>query len=265
MTPTFRAALRQQAHQANLHALGDPQHMSDDFRNIYTTLTYGLSTEETKLIVQPPPLELMILVVRNMMYPELLSASIPDLLEVLSNVEKWRKIANGRAGYALANDEYWPHYNKPYSSGLTDKDRKVLKFIVDAHEVTRTHYVEILMQYCNLHLCHIWTSKSLVDVEYFAQVFQSYFSQDTVKLCPPLKELTQDELAQFTDVKKEWTEFIAECARSGYSTQPNVKLPSQEQVCKRTEAYLVLVQKQVDTLERIFDEDAYESRLGTLS
>ncbi|KAJ3737598.1 hypothetical protein DFJ43DRAFT_1045404 [Lentinula guzmanii] len=265
MEVSVRAALRQQAHQANIHTSQNKQEMAQDFRNIYSTLTCGLSSEETKLAVMPPPPELMTLLVRNMIYPDILSAFIPDLLEVLSNVEKWRKIANARACHALMCDEYWPHYDKPYPSGLTNSDRKVLQVISNAQEVTRTKYIEILKQYCNLHLYNIWTSQSPVDAEHFTQVFQSYFASDTTELYLSLRDLTPTEKTQFTEVKKGWVEFITECAKNGYSVQPNVQTTNQEQLAARTEAYLVLVQKQIDSLERIFDEDAYKYRVCGVS
>ncbi|KAJ4483600.1 hypothetical protein J3R30DRAFT_1807562 [Lentinula aciculospora] len=262
MEVSVRAELRHQAYQANLRASQNKPEMNQDFRNIYTDLTNGLATEESKLAAKPPPPELMILVVRNMIYPDILSAYIPDLLEVLSNIEKWRGRAHGRAGRALACDMYWPQYFKPYPSGLTDSDRNVLQYIFDAHEVTRTKYIEILEQYCHSHLCYIWTAQFPVNEKHFTQVFQSYFSPDKSKLCLALQDLTSDEVSRFTEVKKEWAEFVARCATDGYSAEPNVEIPNRERLVVRTEAYLVLVQKEVDTLERIFNDDAYKYRVG---
>ncbi|KAF8829408.1 hypothetical protein HHX47_DHR3000873 [Lentinula edodes] len=252
MEASYRAELRRQAHQANTRASTDKLHIQEDFRNIYNwfdfapaTLTEGLSSEESKLAAKPPPPELMMLVVRNMIYPNILSAYIPDLLEVLSNIEKWRARANGRAGRALACDGYWPHYHKQYPSGLTDSDRKVLQVISDAHEVTRTKYVEILKQYCNLVTYQVETT----------EIFQSHVLGFSTYLTP-------DELVKLWEVRKEWADFVAECMASGYSAQPHVRVPNQEQIVAQTEAYLVLVQKEVDALERIFNEDAYKYRVG---
>ncbi|KIK61204.1 hypothetical protein GYMLUDRAFT_243856 [Collybiopsis luxurians FD-317 M1] len=248
---TVRVELRRLAHNSRAHSF-------QDFKNIYSFISEHLSAEDSKLAVKAPPPELLAQLGRNLIHPDILVECIPDLLEALANIERWRRKVWERADLVLVSDKYW----HDYSTGLTETDKRVLQAIVDSHEVIRINFVEISRQYCHWHLHHIWAHGS---VNEFLQTFNRYFPMlaNTAQAYPFLQHLDAPETSKFADSGKVWVKFISDWLTklTEGGPDPKVEVRTEEELQRETTAYLTLVQKQIDTLEKILDKEKYEYRI----
>ncbi|KAE9399766.1 hypothetical protein BT96DRAFT_919945 [Gymnopus androsaceus JB14] len=238
--------------------------MQEDLQNIYIFCKQSVSSEESKLSVKAPPAELLIITLRNLIFPCIVLSFIPETLDVLSGIEAWRIKAEKIADQALVSEEYWPNYKVDYPSGLTDDDRRVLRGIVDAHKVERANYVEITKQYCQLHLHNTWTSSS---VEQFIKILRKYFpslapATNPNEPYPFLQSFSPAELSSFAELKRSWVELIQQITKGNF-VQPEIRVPTEVELQAMTESYLVHVQEQNDKLEKLFDAPGYMYRVGT--
>ncbi|KAF5384533.1 hypothetical protein D9757_006463 [Collybiopsis confluens] len=251
---TVRVELRHLAYEANART-----HKYEDFKKTYIFVSEQLSEEETKLSVKAPPPELLAQLVRNMIYPNVLPESIPELLEVLHNIEQWRRKVWARADLVLVSTQYW----KDQSSGLTDRDRIAFQAIVDSHEIVRYNFVEILRRYCHWHLHHIWEHGSVND---FLNTFSYYFPMlaNNAEGYPLLKHLDAYETGKFAELGKVWLNFVSEWLGkvAGTKADPQIEIYAEDRLQREAAAYLVLVQQQIDTLERALDKEKYEHRIA---
>ncbi|KAF9075628.1 hypothetical protein BDP27DRAFT_1315384 [Rhodocollybia butyracea] len=212
-----------------------------------------------------PPPELLILVTRNIIYPHILHRHIPELLEVLSSIENWRKHARGRAGLALEYHMSRDRLPPPCPRGLTDNDRNAFQPIVDTFSAIRNNYMKIMRQFCDLHLHYIWTTTTSVNE--FITTYQKYFpllvcdESVVVQPYPFIQSLSADETLEIAKSGKRWKDCIDQLTKDR-SRKLKFDISNEEDLKKQIEAYLILVQRQIDTLEQVLDEDSYQQRVG---
>ncbi len=111
-------------------------------------MNVALANEESKLSVKAPPPELFTFIIRHLLYPSITPHDIPDILELLSSIEHYRRYVSGRARAALIHTRFAELNNLP-ETGLTEDDKKVLKEVQD-NSTLRGDYLEMASQYCLL-------------------------------------------------------------------------------------------------------------------
>lgn len=101
---------------------------------------------DSELRAKVPPLQMFTYMIRKIMYPDLLYDRIPDLLDLVANVEQYRHVISGKAKGAIGFDTFYK-YQDPSIPGLNEEEIKVLENIQKNGKTYRGIYVKIIQQF----------------------------------------------------------------------------------------------------------------------
>ncbi|KAJ7350921.1 hypothetical protein DFH08DRAFT_806895 [Mycena albidolilacea] len=107
-----------------------------------------------------PPLDIVLYAIRLLLgaptdAPRL--GDIPDLLDFATTIEFYRKLALQKVDEALTFQRYY-QANNDGPTTLTDEEvERLHQYTRDGPEV-RTVYIEMILQYCQWDIYHLWTS-----------------------------------------------------------------------------------------------------------
>ncbi|KAJ7796526.1 hypothetical protein B0H14DRAFT_74110 [Mycena olivaceomarginata] len=107
-----------------------------------------------------PPLDIVLYAIRLLLgastdAPRL--GDIPDLLDFATTIEFYRKLALQKVDEALTFQRYYQANNDGHTT-LTDEEiERLHQYTRDGPEV-RTVYIEMILQYCQWDIYHLWTS-----------------------------------------------------------------------------------------------------------
>ncbi|THU85053.1 hypothetical protein K435DRAFT_394657 [Dendrothele bispora CBS 962.96] len=143
-------------------------------KNVYTFVEKNvLPTGEIQDKV--PPLQIFTYEVRKILYPDLLYDQIPNLLDLLANVDRYRAFIIEKAEQAVAFDRFYKHLHTD-TLGLTEKEIKDLEeYSIHAEEM-RGVYIAIVTQFCELDIYQLWMTTGKLSVvwprltEYFPMI-----------------------------------------------------------------------------------------------
>ncbi|KAJ7646043.1 hypothetical protein DFH06DRAFT_581974 [Mycena polygramma] len=123
---------------------------------------------ETNLVTNPnslfkrhvPPLDIVLFAIRNLLTlpdaPRL--RDIPDLLDFATTIEFYRTLALKKVQEALTIHRYYQANPDDGHLPLTDEEVRCLR----AHKANDTNlrdiYIEMVLQYCQIDIYHLWTS-----------------------------------------------------------------------------------------------------------
>ncbi|KAF9236308.1 hypothetical protein BU15DRAFT_50227 [Melanogaster broomeanus] len=109
-----------------------------------------------------PPPSLVFYAARNILYPSFILGQIPDLLNLLSAIDVYRRFSCLKADEALVWQKY---YSNAQNEGLhrevrmlKDKEVKRLEVFVAKREAQRTEYVLLLQSLIKLYVHYLWTA-----------------------------------------------------------------------------------------------------------
>lgn len=102
----------------------------------------------------PPPLDVIVYAARNILFPTLNNDQIPDLLDLLSTVETYRKHIVLKADDALAFHAYWKNENVDESVLLTAEEHRFIGSIVADSMIMRDSYKSVISALCQMVSSH---------------------------------------------------------------------------------------------------------------
>jgi len=148
------------------------------------------SISETNIINNPnslfkhrvPPLDIVLYAIRRLLAPpdSPRLRDVPDLLDFATTIEFYRKLALQRVEEALTIHRYY-QANGGNPTTLTDEEVERLVEYKTSGPDLRSVYIEMVLQYCQWDIYHLWTSDppcvadaTLRLCEYFPQLNEVY-------------------------------------------------------------------------------------------
>ncbi|KAF5345335.1 hypothetical protein D9758_008427 [Tetrapyrgos nigripes] len=171
---------------------------------------------------QVPPLEAFIYEIRKIMYPDLLNDRVPDLLDLLANVDRYRRRISENAEVALAFDEYYKHQNLDVPDVLREGEIEILKKIQKDGEDLRGLYVKILQQFFILDIYHVWTTvaKLTIILHRLGQYFPTLVPGEKTPTMSFLKDLSADEQEEIRQTGLDCRAFVKDSAGLAQERKP---------------------------------------------
>ncbi|KAK7052233.1 hypothetical protein R3P38DRAFT_2859246 [Favolaschia claudopus] len=146
-----------------------------------------------------PPLDIILYAIRRLLTPTdpYRLQNVPDLLDLATTVEFWRKLALNRVDEALAIDEYYRGNRPSEHQTLTEEELETLRTFKADGPSERAVYVETVLQFCQFDIYQLWTSDppcaadvTLRMCEYFPELNDIYRAARADSPCLFHKDLT---------------------------------------------------------------------------
>ncbi|KAF8891736.1 hypothetical protein BD779DRAFT_1670706 [Infundibulicybe gibba] len=159
-----------------------------------------------------PTLQTVIYAVKNILFPHLARHRIPDLLNLLTTVEFYRKNALAQAEYAIAWQEYYE--NDPDVVLLTPKEELAFRTMKQHDLAYREMYIRSISWSCALDIYNIWTADPPALTDFWIH-FNEYFpflNEDCDQHSPLLfqSELNDSEVDTFKRIGQESCRMVQE-------------------------------------------------------
>ncbi|KAI0300632.1 hypothetical protein B0F90DRAFT_1817399 [Multifurca ochricompacta] len=106
-----------------------------------------------------PPLKALLYAAQGILYPTLSFSHIPDLLDILSQVERTREFSREHAKCALIWQRFYETRPSPKVRVLRKSDKDAIKRLLKPErlDATRRIFVCILEQTIRMHVLYLWT------------------------------------------------------------------------------------------------------------
>lgn len=207
-----------------------------------------------------PPLDLLTYAIRGILFPTFLGPSrIPDVLDLLSNVEYYRCVCKEKAGNAAVLDEFFGFRDRK-AVLLSKEERKCLADIEAQSSLLRSRFLTLLFSYSQLDVHYLCTSSSRLPgmQERMEEYFEGRLS------LPFCAILIEEERQQFTEMVEQslWTSMKlvreAKALKKSLDGKENELFPCPvaiEELVNSTDSYLRAVETQASTLKAIFPHE----------
>ncbi|KAF9268723.1 hypothetical protein L218DRAFT_954171 [Marasmius fiardii PR-910] len=205
-----------------------------------------------------PPLELLTYAIRDILFPSFLGpCRIPDVLDLLSNVEHYRCVCKEKAGKAVVYDEFYSFSDRK-AILLSKEERSSLDDIGEQASPLRARFLNLLLNYTQLDIHYLCTSPSRLPgmQEHMEEDFGDRLS------FPFYAILTQEEQQHFTEMVEQLLRNSMklvcdaqkrEISLDGKDAQELFPCPvAIEQLVDSTDSYLRAVETQTSALKAIF-------------
>ncbi|KAG7090995.1 hypothetical protein E1B28_010062 [Marasmius oreades] len=241
---------------------GDEERLIESSKRIYTHL---LDNKWLRKVSEGnnriPPLELLTYAIRNILFPSFLGPRrIPDILDLLLNVEHYRCVCKQKVETAAVLDEFYALRDRR-AILLSKEERRCLAAIEAQAPSLRSRFLTLLLGYTQLDIHHLCTSSSrLSDMEErMGDYFENRF--------PFFPILAQEEQQQFTEMVdqslRNSMKLVKEAhklkSRDGNSVldgkEMEILFPCPvpiEELVNSTDTYIRAVEIQVSTLKATF-------------
>ncbi|KIJ12774.1 hypothetical protein PAXINDRAFT_156750 [Paxillus involutus ATCC 200175] len=136
----------------------DASYDSQGHRAIYNLLSSLAPSDPSST---PPP-SLIFYAARNILFPSFILGQIPDLLNLLSAIDVYRRFSALKADEALEWQKYYQNAQKEGRHGdvrtLTDKESRRLREFVAKKGGHRKEYVLLVRSLVQLYIYYLWTA-----------------------------------------------------------------------------------------------------------
>ncbi|KAK2464286.1 hypothetical protein APHAL10511_003743 [Amanita phalloides] len=195
-------------------------------KDIYTYISETILASQSTILNIEPPVEVLVYVAKKILFPNLAQNMIPQLLDVVANVEFYRQRMQVQAKTALKGKNSHMNEDNSKTISLSNDDEVFLEKLEVSSDSWRQVYMTILCKCCHLDLYHLWTASppSMVDFmvrfnEYFPSL-NKHCTHESPRLLHQM--LSTDERSKFKQTGLSISEF-------GYNSAQWVKDNTREE------------------------------------